>query len=120
MARKAARRKISTKDYIVAGVLTLLLIWLIELNVSIFHKEEIARNAARSTQEQLTSLKARETTLQQNISELSTERGQEATLRDTFGVARPGEGEIIVVPAKVATTTPPETFWQQWLGWLKL
>jgi cell division protein FtsB len=122
MARKTVRKgkPWSVKEYVVACVLTFLVIWLVFLNVSIFHKEEIARSAARDTQEQLTSLKSRETTLQDNINELSTERGQEATLRDTFGVAKPGEGVIIVVPSKVATTTPPQTFWQKWFGWLKI
>jgi cell division protein FtsB len=95
-----------------------LLVWLVYLNISIFHKEEIARQAAHATQEQLATLKAREATLQDNINELGTERGKEATLRDTFGVAKPGENEIIVIPAKIATTTPPLTFWQKWFGWL--
>jgi len=122
MARKAVRKgkPWTVKDYVVAIVLALLVIWLVFLNISIFHKEEIARDAAHSTQEQLSSLSSREKTLQANINELSTERGQEATLRDTFGVARPGEGVIIVVPTQAATTTPPQTFWQKWFGWLRL
>jgi hypothetical protein len=62
--------------------------------------------------------KARENTLQQNITDLSTERGQEETVRETFGVAKPGENEIIVIPPNIATTTPPKTFWQKWFGWL--
>jgi cell division protein FtsB len=117
---KRQTKPATAKDYVVAAVLAVIVVWLVFLNVSIYHKEEIARTAAKSTQAQLASLKARETTLQDNINELSTERGQEATLRDTFGVAKPGEDVIVVIPANVATSTPPLTFWQKWFGWLKL
>ena len=113
----AKRKKVSVKDYVMAGGMSLLLVWLIFLNVSIFRKEEIARKTADSTQKQLASIQSREMALQSNIKELSTERGEEATLRETFGVARPGEGVIIVTPAKVATTTPPAPWWQKWFGW---
>jgi cell division protein FtsB len=119
MARKKASRW-GVKEYVVAGMLSVLLVWLISLNVGIAGKEEIARKAAHDTQSQLASLKARQTTLQDSINELSTPRGQEATVRETFGVAKPGEGEIVVVPPKVATTTPPVSFWHKWFGWAGL
>ena len=124
MAQKArqtrkAFKQYSTRDYLVAGGLSILLIWLIFLNVNIAKKEEIARTAAHDTQAQLANLSQRQSVLQQDINELSTPRGQEATVRETFGVAKPGEGEIIIVPPKIATTTPPLTFWQKWFGWFK-
>ncbi len=112
-------RPFRVKDYLLAAGLALLIVWLVFLNVSIFRKEQIAQAAARASHAQLTSLSTREKTLQANVNELSTERGQEATLRDTYGVAKPGEGVIIVVPqTSVATSTPPLTFWQRWFGWL--
>jgi cell division protein FtsB len=118
MARKGSKSQPATlKEYIFLGFLSVGLVWLIMLNVKIFPKEEIARHAAQNTARQLASLQARQTLLQKNITELSTPRGEEATMRETFGVARPGEGVIIVVPPKVATTTPPITFWQKWFGW---
>ncbi|MBU2329896.1 hypothetical protein KKG57_00315, partial [Patescibacteria group bacterium] len=49
---------------------------------------------------ELALLTERQAILQENINELSTERGHEATLRQTYGVARPGEEVIIVVPPK--------------------
>lgn len=115
MARKIGQP--SLKNYIFAGGLTILLVWLTVLNVNIFRKEEIARTTAQATQKQLASLQARQQSLDKDINELSTERGKEATLRETFGVAKPGEGVIIVVPAKVATTTPPTPWYQKWFGW---
>jgi cell division protein FtsB len=106
------------RDFFIAALLLALLVWLIFLNVGIFHKEQIAQSAAHDTSVQLKGLDTRQQTLEENVNELATERGQEATLRQTYGVVRPGEGEIIVVPP-TATTTPPKTFWQKYFGWLK-
>ncbi len=115
--RKKAK-KFTPKEYLLIGLLSILLLWLISLNESIFTKEEIARKAVTEAQKQLSDLKTRENTLQQNINDLSTERGQEETVRETFGVAKPGEDEIIVIPPNTPTTTPAKTFWQRWFGWI--
>ncbi len=114
--RKSTGQRV--REYAVATFLSVVMVWLIYLNVNIARKEEVARHAAKDTQRQLASLQARANSLQTNMTELSTKRGQEATMRQTFGVARPGEGVIIVVPPKIATTTPPKTFWQKWMGWV--
>ena len=59
------------------------------------------------------ALDARKNDLSKTVSDMDTERGQEASLRETFGVARPGEDVIIVVP-KTETTPPPQlTLWQK-------
>jgi cell division protein FtsB len=117
MARKAS--KMGMKQYVWGTVLLVLLIWLVFLNVSIYRKEVVARAAAHDTQVELTSMQTREKSLQASVNELSTERGQEEVLRETYGVAKPGEGVIIVVPPTAASTTPPESFWQKWFGWMK-
>jgi cell division protein FtsB len=106
------------KDYVITGLLTVAIIWLLFMNFNIMHKEEIARRAAQDTQKQLASLRTRQDALQRNINELSTSRGQEATLRETFGVAKPNESVIIIVPPQGATTTPPVSFWRKWFGWI--
>ena len=85
--------------------------------LGIYRKEEVARHAATETQEQLRILQEREAMLRGNIHELNTERGQEETLRETYGVARPGEEVIIVVPPKEATTSPKLPWWKRTLGW---
>ncbi len=107
------------RDYIIVGFLSVALVWLVYLNFSIFRKERVAQAAAHESQAELINLQAREQSLEANVNELATERGQEATLRETFGVAKPGEGVIIVVQQKVATTTPKVSFWQKWFGWAK-
>ena len=107
------------REYAIAGVLSLALVWLLFLNWGILHKEEIARQAARSTKAELVALTARQQSLQATISDLATSRGQESQLRQTYGVAKPGEEVIIVVPP-AATTTPPKLTWYQkifdWFG----
>ncbi len=121
MAPKARKksRPLTTKEYIVLGFLSILLLWLIILNLSILKKEERARRSAYGAQEQLSSIQSREKTLEASINELGTERGEEESVRSTFGVAKPGEGEIIVVPPKNPATTTPPSFWQKWFGWAK-
>lgn len=115
MARKPAALR--AREYMIAGFLALLIVWLLFLIFGIFRKEEIARRAAAETRAQLAILEEREQVLTATIDELSTERGQEATIRETYGVARPGEEVIIVVPPKEATSTPPLPWWKKVLGW---
>lgn len=103
-------------EYVLAGALTVLVLWLIWLLIGIVRKEEIARHAVEDTKAELANLESRQNTLKSNLAELNTERGQEATFRDTYGVAKPGEGVIIVVPPKEATTTPNLPWWRRWLG----
>jgi cell division protein FtsB len=103
-----------------AAGLAILILWLLWLLFGIVRKEEIARHAVADTRAELAALASREATLRQNLDELDTPRGQEATLRETYGVAKPGEGVIIVVPPKEATTTPELPWWRKFLGWFHL
>ena len=116
MVRRPTRRRVG--EYVLAGVLTLAVLWLLWLIWGIARKEELARNAAKDTEGQLQVLMSRQKTLQANVVELKTARGEEATMRQTFGVARPGEEVIIVVPGKEATSTPPLPWWKKYFGWL--
>lgn len=115
MARKSPKDQI--RIYLVAALLACLIVWLLVLIVGLARKEERARHAAKDTEAQLLILEEREATLQATLDELATTRGQEATLRESYGVARPGEEVIIVVPPKAATTTPPLPWWKRTLGW---
>lgn len=118
-----ARPRVSGKrvgEYLGAGALGLLILWFAWLLWGIAHKEEVARQAVASTKNDLETLQARKAILEKNIAELATPRGEEATLRQTYGVARPGEGVIIVVPGAVATSTPTLPWWRKFLGWLHL
>jgi cell division protein FtsB len=114
------RRAIPVKEYLIAAALALLLVWLAFLTFGIARKEEIARHAVKDTQAQLAQLDGRRATLQQNITDLSTSRGQEAVLRQTYGVAKPGEAVIIVVPPKQLPPPPKLSWWQKMMVWFGL
>ncbi|MEK7602092.1 MAG: hypothetical protein AAB472_01220 [Patescibacteria group bacterium] len=114
MPRRISSKRVS--EYVIAGLLALLVLWLSWLLFGIARKEEIARRAVADTKSDLASLEERKNVLEQNINELKTPRGEEATLRQTFGVAKPGESVIIVVPPKEATSTPILPWWRKVLG----
>lgn len=112
------KKRASTRDYLTALGLALLLVWLLFLFWGIFRKEEVARKAADESKKELAALQARETTLRQNITDLATERGQEASIRETYGVAKPGEEVIIVVPPEEGDTVPKDPWWKVFLSWI--
>jgi len=112
-------KTVPIKEYLIAGSLILVIIWFVFLIMGIARKEEIARHAVKDTHAQLAALDERRATLQQNLDDLSTDRGQEAVLRQTYGVAKPGEQVIIVVPPKATPPPPPLPWWKEALIWLK-
>lgn len=114
------RRRIDYKEYVVAALLLALLIWLLFLTWGIFEKEERARYAAEEAKAQLASLREREATLKQNLEDLATDRGREASLRETYGVARPGEEVIIVVPPDGGEELGELPWWRKFLGFFGL
>ncbi len=108
------------KELVTAVILSFAIVWLVFLVVSIFRKEEIARKTVAGTKVELAALDTRKNDLSKTVSDMDTERGQEASLRETFGVARPGEDVIIVVP-KTETAPPPQlTLWQRIKGFFGL
>lgn len=118
MARRPSKNRL--QEYAKAGGLALLLVWLTVLIVGIARKEEIARHAVADTKVQLAQLDTRKDTLQQNLNELSTPRGEEAVLRQTYGVAKPGEEVIIVVPPTDAAPKASRPWWRKVLDWFGL
>ena len=115
MSRKPSKKRVG--EYALTVLLVLSILWLLWLSWGIARKEEIARKAAHDTRAELAILEERAGVLEGNIAELSTERGKEATLRQTYGVARAGEEVIIVVAPKVATSTPKLPWWKRAFNW---
>lgn len=114
MARRTKR--ITPKEAGKALALVLTCVWLLFLVYGIFHKEKIARTTVKETKAELAAMQARKDTLAATVHGLDTERGQEASLRSTYGVAKPGEEVIIVVPKKELPPPPPPTFWSKLKG----
>lgn len=117
MARR--RVHINQKQLIIVIVLSLALAWSLWLLWGIAQKEERARHAANEAKQELETLQKRHATLEANLEELNTPRGEEATLRETYGVARPGE-EVIIVVEDEAETGKPLSWWRVFLGWFGL
>jgi cell division protein FtsB len=112
------KQRFEAREYVIVALLSLALVWLLVLVWGIARKEEIARQAVRETKAELASLGKREATLEADLAALSTERGQEASLRETYGVARPGEEVIIVVPPEASSTPPTLPWWRKALSWV--
>ncbi len=97
----------------ITALLAVLVVWLSFLVVGIYQKERIAQNAVADTRAELAALDARKASLSETVDDLETERGQEASLRETYGVAKPGESVIVVVPEKNLPPPPTPTFWDK-------
>ena len=55
-------------------------------------------------EQNLNQLKTEEAQMSAQVEALSSARGQEAALRQTYGVARPGEGEIQIIEESPSST----------------
>lgn len=114
------RMKRPSLDYLIVGVLVVLAGWFSWLLIGIVEKEERARKAADEARTEFLALSEREATLRQNLVELETSRGQEASLRETYGVARPGEEVIIVLHPGEGEKLEELSWWNKFLGFFGL
>lgn len=87
------------------------LIWGVTGKVAIAFREE------REVKAQYDALEARRTILENDLKALQTPRGQEAAIREAFGVAKPGEEVIVLVPPVAATGTPSLPWWRKVFSW---
>ena len=99
------------------GVLIIVAFWLAASIWGLVGKAQIAIGEAESAQADYRALEARKTTLQANLDALTTPRGKDAAIRTAFGVARPGEEVIVVVPPATATPTTTPSWWEKFLSW---
>lgn len=102
---------------IVVGVLLVVAFWLASLTWGLLGKAEIAVTQAHDARAQLAALESRKQVLEGNIATLSTPLGKDAAIRQAFGVAKPGEEVIVVVPPAAPTSTPAVPWWQRVLNW---
>lgn len=100
------------REWLTIALLVLAAVWLSSLVYGIWRKQLIAREAVATTRAELRALDERHASLAAQVAELETPRGQEATMRQTMRVARPGEEVIIVVPEQAPPPPPPPTFWE--------
>jgi cell division protein FtsB len=102
---------------VLIGVLLLACAWLASLIWGLAGKAHIAVSEAKQAKSQYQALEDRKTTLERNLAALATPRGQDAAIRTAFGVARPGEEVIVVVPPTATAPTTTPSWWEKLFGW---
>jgi cell division protein FtsB len=102
---------------IVMLVLVILVLFGIWAVVGVYMKERESSDLRQQAEAQEKDLQMRETALNERISSLETQRGQEAALRDAYQVGKQGEGVVTIVD-QPATSTPQyssgdQNWWQK-------
>lgn len=99
------------------GLLLLVIFGLVSLIWGLVGKARVAVREAQNARGQYQAIEERKAMLEASLAALDTERGKDTAIRMAFGVARPGEEVIVVVPPVVATATPLRSWWQKILDW---
>ncbi|MFA5744976.1 MAG: hypothetical protein WC887_02055 [Candidatus Paceibacterota bacterium] len=102
---------------ILISVTLLISFWLLSLIWGLVGKAQVAVGEAHNAERQYLALEERKKSLEANLAVLATGRGRDAVIRTTFGVARPGEEVIVVVPPATATPTSTPSWWQKIVNW---
>ena len=102
---------------ILVGVLLMVCVWLLYLIWGLAGKAQVAVTQANEAKWQYQALEERKAMLEANLAALETARGKDAAIRTAFGVARPGEEVIVVVPPSPPATSTPQSWWQKILSW---
>jgi septal ring-binding cell division protein DamX len=100
-----------------AGTLVLLVVtvYLMRAAWGMYVKMAEASQAQEEAEAELASAKAQQLGVSSTLSDIGTQRGEEAQIRERFGYARPGEGEIDIVVDPHATSTATTTQ-ESWLS----
>ncbi|MDE1924943.1 MAG: hypothetical protein KGH79_02060 [Patescibacteria group bacterium] len=107
--RRGRRKEILRFAAHLAGVLVLLVVTVTAVRGAweMYGKFSSSAAADAVAQQNLASLKLQESQVNAAVASLSSSEGVETQMRERYGVARPGEGEIQIVK-DAASTTPAE------------
>lgn len=79
--------------------------------------KEATKYQERATAE-LSGILERETELRKDIASLKDGHGVETALRDRFGLAKEGEGVIVIVDEEVVeNAAESSSWWARWFNW---
>jgi len=101
------------RDLFLAAVFAFGIVWFLILVWGIYGKQSRAHEALVEAKEEMAAINTRRATLEHDIDTLDTERGEEALVRSTLGVAREGEEVMIVVPPKEEAHLEPLSWWRR-------
>lgn len=94
MKREIPRMLLGCVGIVVLGALTF---FAVEAAWGMYGKFAAASEARGDAEARLAQLKTQYTHVEAQVADLNTDRGVEAAVRERYGVARPGEGEIDIV-----------------------
>lgn len=102
-----------------AGALLLLLVTagMVRAAWDMYGRLKVATAGQQDAEAEFHNLQTQEANVSQSVQELSTSRGQEAILREHYGVVKPGEGVIQIVD-QASTTGADAGAGRNWLGQL--
>lgn len=106
--RRAGKQDVTRAGLGVLGMLLLALLAFFALRGAwgMYTKFVAASEADAAAKEELETLKGQVAQVGASADELSSARGVEAGVRERFGVARPGEGQIDIIRREVASSSP--------------
>ncbi|MEI8338047.1 MAG: septum formation initiator family protein [bacterium] len=116
------KRKRKEKLYSFWSVATLFIVLVFLANGvwNIYQKENESSTLDSDSKTKLNSLSSQADQLTANINKLSTDAGIDEELRLKYGVVKPGEEMIVVVPDNSATTsTSTKSIYSKWLDKVK-
>ncbi|MEI7709393.1 MAG: septum formation initiator family protein [bacterium] len=90
--------------------------------VGFYRKTQITEENKRLAESKLVELQKQKEKLSSDIAKLQTTEGTEETIREKFGLAKEGEGVIVVVDDKTTKEVPKTSpgffswlfFWKNW------
>jgi cell division protein FtsB len=115
---KSRRGEIVTFCIQAMGILLLLCVAAVAVRAAwgMYVKLTRATAGQEAAEVQLAALKAQQAEVAASVAELSSERGVEAQIRQRFGVAKQGEGEIEIMRDSGATSSAPKEPESWWRG----
>lgn len=119
--KKQIRRLMYSKVTLV--ILLIILIFSLNSVWNVYKKYQITKINLDKTASTFAGLQDRKNVLLQEIDRLHSTDGQEEEIREKYGLVKPNEEVIIIVPSKEKTesllNSKPKNFWQKIKAWLE-
>jgi cell division protein FtsB len=106
--RRASRQDVTRAGFGALGVLALAFVAFFAARGAwgMYTKFAAASEADAASQTELATLKAQVSQVGASAAALSSDRGVEAGVRERYGVARPGEGQIDIIRREATSSAP--------------
>ena len=105
--KRTFKRRLYSK--LVLIVLLTIFIFIVRGTWDIYKKSQESKRKLNLAETEFIELEEKKSSIEHRIDRLSTETGIEEEIRSKFDVVRDGEEVIVIVDAKEATATEPET-----------